>query len=89
MFWGNRAVHLIVAQQIVSRFDEQELQYAFDYNLLKDPPAIVQCRLRRRPLAVMLRRGQGCRDNRLTIPIYRNVRKVNPSTNNGNLPFVS
>jgi hypothetical protein len=89
MFWGNCAVHLIVPQEIVSSFDEQELQYTFDDDLLEDPPAVVQCRLRRRLLAVILRRGQGCRDNRLTVAIYRNVRKLCSNTNNGYPPFVS
>ena len=89
MFWGNRAVHLVVPQQIVRRFDEQELQYAFDDDLLEYPPAIVQCRLRRRPLTVILRRRQGCGDNCLTIAICRNVRKVHLNTNNRDLPFVS
>jgi hypothetical protein len=90
VFWGNRAVHLIVPQQIVGRFDKQELQHAFDDDLLKDPPAIVQCRLGRRSLlAVILRRGQGRGDNRLTVAICRKVRKVYSNTNNEDLPFVS
>ena len=89
MFWGNRAVHLIVPQQIVRRFDEQKLQHAFDDDLLEYPPTIVQCRLGRRPLAVILRRRQGCRDNRLTITICRNIRKVYLNSDNRDLPFVS
>lgn len=68
MFWGNRAVHLIVPQKIVSSFDEQELQDAFDDDLLENPPTVVQRRLGR-PLAVILCRRQGCRDNRLTVAI--------------------
>lgn len=42
MFWRDRAVHLIVPQKIVSSFDEQELQDAFDDDLLEDPPTVVQ-----------------------------------------------
>jgi hypothetical protein len=41
VLWGNRSIHFVVSQQIVRRFDEQELQHAFDDNLLEDPPAII------------------------------------------------
>jgi hypothetical protein len=55
MLWGDREVHLVVPQQVIGCFNEQELQDAFDDDLLEDPPTIVQCRLGGRLLALVLR----------------------------------
>ena len=66
----DRVVHLVVPQEVVRGLDQEQLQHAFDDDLLKDPAPVVQVRLGVDLLAVVRRRRQRSRQDGLPIRVY-------------------
>ena len=90
LIWWHRIVDLVVPQEIIKGFNEQELQYTFDDYLLEDTTSVVEVRPSVGVSFFGTGRRQRCRDYGISVCLcVKFERDFTKSGINKNEPGVS